>query len=372
MEPVLALIRLWVMSFRLWKFLPRKLENVERRSVKQPPFKSMRTMARVSHQCLRSLISCHSTNSCHLSIYIVVTLEKGLEIKIEDDKTRAHEQAAAMVKECKAQFAEKKGDPYRLLEELSECLENSVNASLAEKDEDKSFHATVRERLGEKLEQYQCLDGKAEQTKSIENRTWTFENKQHPIKVFIDRPSAKIMLVEDFISPAECQAAEGRITTERVNANGLSAKKGSMLFPAKQADSLYKLGKRIYSFAEEELKVGLEEKENREDLFLLHYEANAENPDHYAPHCDGKCDGGQAEKGDRIATFIMYCVVPEVGGATHFSRTGSHIPGTPGDALFYVYVDPKSGISDTGMTNHSGCPVIEGEKKILTHKIRLG
>ena len=301
-----------------------------------------------------------------------MTLEKGLEIKIEDDKTRAHDQAANMVKECRAQFAEKKGDPYRLLEELSECLETSVNASLAEKDDDRAFHATIRERLGEKLERYQCLDGKAEQTKSIENRTWTFENKQHPIKVLIDQPSVKIMIIEDFISPAECQATEGRITTERVNADGLSAKMGSMRFPAQKSDSLYKLGMRIYSFAEEQLKVEMEEGENREDLFLLHYEANADNPDHYAPHCDGKCDGSQAERGDRIATFIMYCVVPKVGGATHFSRTGSHIPGKPGDALFYAYVDPKSGISDTSMTNHTGCPVIEGEKKILTHKIRLG
>jgi hypothetical protein len=188
----------------------------------------------------------------------------------------------------------------------------------------------------------------------------------------MDQPSVKIMVVEQFISPQECRLAEEKIITERVNTNGLSAKKGGMPFPAEETDHLYKLGNRIYSFAEEMLKVDTKKGENREDLFLLHYEPKSENPDHYEPHCDGTCDGSRVEEGDRIATMILYCVVPEVGGATHFSRTGSHIPGKVGEALFYSYVDPKIGIRDTGMTNHTGCPVIEGEKKILTHKIRLG
>jgi hypothetical protein len=276
-----------------------------------------------------------------------------------------------MVQECKAQFVNKKGDPYRLLEELTDCIQKSVNASLDKTDDEKNFQASVRERLGERLEQYQCLDGNATQTKSIENTTWTFEAKQYPIKVLMDRPSVRIMVVEGFISPEECKLAEEKIITERVNTDGLSAKKGGMPFPAKETDHLYNLGNRIYSFAEETLKVQMGKGEDREDLFLLHYEPKSENPDHYEPHCDGTCDGSRSEAGDRIATMILYCVVPEVGGATHFSRAGSHIPGKVGEALFYSYGDPKTGIRDTGMTNHTGCPVIEGEKKVLTHKIRL-
>jgi hypothetical protein len=42
-----------------------------------------------------------------------------MEIIVEDDRTRAHDQASTMVKECRAQCAEKKGDPYRLSNELT-------------------------------------------------------------------------------------------------------------------------------------------------------------------------------------------------------------------------------------------------------------
>jgi hypothetical protein len=298
-------------------------------------------------------------------------IEEGMEIRIEDDKTRAHDQASTMVKECRAQFTEKKGDPYKLLDELTDCIQNSVTTSLDTKTEEKTFQALVGKSLGDRLEQYQCLDGKAEQSKSIENRTWTFQDEEYDIQVLLDRPSAKIMLIKNFISAEECQQAEERIITKRVNANGLSAKKGSMPFPAHETDVLYTLGDRMYGFADDELEMEMEEGRDREDLFYLHYEQKEDNPDHYAAHCDGTCDGSNVGVGDRIATFILYCVVPEVGGATHFSRAGLHVPGKPGDALFYTYVDRTSGISDTGMTNHTGCPVLQGEKKILTHKIRL-
>lgn len=35
-------------------------------------------------------------------------------------------------------------------------------------------------------------------------------------------------------------------------------------------------------------------------------------------------------------------------------------------AIFFSYIDPKTLIMDTGFTEHSGCPVFEGEKKIVT------
>ena len=76
--------------------------------------------------------------------------------------------------------------------------------------------------------------------------------------------------------------------------------------------------------------------------------------------------------GTRMATMVMYCTVPESGGHTNFRNAGVHIKPAAGDALFFSYIDPLENIMDTGFTEHSGCPVYEGEKKIVTQWIRFG
>ena len=43
-----------------------------------------------------------------------------------------------------------------------------------------------------------------------------------------------------------------------------------------------------------------------------------------------------------------------------------------GNAIFFSYIDPESKVMDNGFTEHSGCPVYEGEKKIVTQWIRYG
>jgi hypothetical protein len=49
-----------------------------------------------------------------------------------------------------------------------------------------------------------------------------------------------------------------------------------------------------------------------------------------------------------------------------------HIKPEAGSAIFFSYIDPKTNITDNGLTTHSGCPVYEGEKKIITQWVRFG
>ena len=49
-----------------------------------------------------------------------------------------------------------------------------------------------------------------------------------------------------------------------------------------------------------------------------------------------------------------------------------HVKPQSGYAIFFSYIDPESKLMDTGFTEHSGCPVIEGEKKIVTQWVRYG
>ena len=68
----------------------------------------------------------------------------------------------------------------------------------------------------------------------------------------------------------------------------------------------------------------------------------------------------------RVATAVLYCKTPERGGATTFTKADVFINPKPGMATFFSYKDPSSGHMDDGFTEHSGCPVIDGEKWIST------
>merc|ERR1711935_192784 len=100
--------------------------------------------------------------------------------------------------------------------------------------------------------------------------------------------------------------------------------------------------------------------------------ANHTAPDRYTPHCDGECDGLEHKSGTRMATLVMYCTIPEVGGHTNFRNANVHVKPKKGSGVFFSYIDPATKVMDNGFTEHSGCPVFEGEKKIVTQWIRYG
>ena len=68
----------------------------------------------------------------------------------------------------------------------------------------------------------------------------------------------------------------------------------------------------------------------------------------------------------------MFTQTQSPGGHTNFRNSGVHIKSEPHNAVFFSYIDPDTRVMDTGFTEHSGCPVFEGEKKIVTQWIRLG
>jgi hypothetical protein len=73
--------------------------------------------------------------------------------------------------------------------------------------------------------------------------------------------------------------------------------------------------------------------------------------------------------------FVYTCVqsdVPEIGGHTNFHNAGVHVAPVSGNGIFFSYIDPETKVMDTGFTEHSGCPVFVGEKKIVTQWVRYG
>merc|ERR1711862_901248 len=94
--------------------------------------------------------------------------------------------------------------------------------------------------------------------------------------------------------------------------------------------------------------------------------------DEYRTHCDGPCDGERYQKGQRVATSILYCVVAEEGGQTSFTRAGGLIiKPSAGDLLLFTYKHANNTM-DNGLTEHSGCPLRRGRKWIATQWYREG
>jgi hypothetical protein len=73
-----------------------------------------------------------------------------------------------------------------------------------------------------------------------------------------------------------------------------------------------------------------------------------------------------------MATMVIYCKIPAKGGFTNFQNANVHVKPSAGSAVFFSYIDPNTNETDNGLTQHSGCPVYEGEKKIITQWVRYG
>ncbi|KAL3932498.1 MAG: hypothetical protein SGBAC_010827, partial [Bacillariaceae sp.] len=201
------------------------------------------------------------------------------------------------------------------------------------------------------------------------------------VEILFDRPSSKIHVIDNFISQEECDAmtlaAEPRLHQATV-ADGKGGSHFSEHRKAMQAgirvhwekerhgDKIAQLSRRVYDYANYALDLGIEE-HGQEDLMSIQYFGRGKNdtaPDRYTPHCDGDCDGLDHKVGTRMATVVMYCSIPEFGGHTNFRNANVHVKPKRGSAVFFAYMDPETKVMDNGFTEHSGCPVYEGEKKI--------
>lgn len=107
-----------------------------------------------------------------------------------------------------------------------------------------------------------------------------------------------------------------------------------------------------------------------EPLMVLHYEAGQQ----FAPHFDF-IDPEQpglrediAEKGQRVATLLIYLNDDFTGGQTAFATLGYSFKGEKGDALMFWNTD-EQGRPDRRML-HAGMPPLSGEKWLLSQWIR--
>ena len=57
---------------------------------------------------------------------------------------------------------------------------------------------------------------------------------------------------------------------------------------------------------------------------------------------------------------------------SHSAFTVTPLISQVGAAAFFSYLDAETRLHETGYTTHSGCPVVEGVKRIAVHWMRIG
>lgn len=346
--------------------------------------------------CLTRKIPHHYSSKIYIILnynkYPVIVIKEGIEVEHTDSKSIAVKSANVLLDECKSNANRalkdkdnKNQDAQQILDQLTSCVQKGVAAEIEKANEEIAFQASVRTNMASQLENYTCADETLNTT--IAKRTETWRGKK--VSVMIDRAASRIHTIEDFLTEDECEAVEAAakpILHDATVADGSGGSHLSDSRKAKQAgirvhwekekdgDLIARLSRRVYDYVNHVLPFDIQE-DGQEDLMSIQYFGRGpddEKPDRYMPHCDGDCNGMLFKPGNRMATIVMYCEIPKVGGATRFRNSNIHVKPKKYAATFFSYIDPDTMKMDDGFTEHSGCPVVEGEKKIVTQWVRLG
>ena len=312
-----------------------------------------------------------------------------MKIVHHDSKTLAEDHSRDAITFCASEIKEKSNSASEAVDMMSECVLDKLATQIQALRDEIYFQTEIRQDLSYKLENYTCADMDLPSTESIENITWTSNGIRRNVQKLLNRDASKIYVVDNFITAEECQAMETaakpslRVATV---ADGEGGHRVTLSRKAMQAgiavpwheesfgNPIAALSRRVYDFTNSVTGFNLAP-DGQEDLMSIQYFGenyeNGEEPDRYTPHCDGDCNGNPHVTGNRVATMVMYCEVPEIGGATQFGNVGIHIKPKVGMATFFSYMGPDKRM-DNGFTMHSGCPVLKGNKKIVTQWMRYG
>lgn len=277
------------------------------------------------------------------------------------------------------------------LDELMACVETGMSQPILAVNDEMLFHSSIREYIAIHMENFTCVDDNLGTTPDVDTRDWTSDKdgKTRTVHAKLDRPASRIHVIEDFASADECLAMEDAATPKLHQASVADGKGGVQFSEHRKAmqaaitpnwdeeengDLVAGLSQRVYDYTNHVLGLNVTHF-GQEPLMSIQYFGRGYNdttPDRYAPHCDGSCDGKPHRSGSRMATMVIYCTIPERGGHTNFQNAGVHVKPSAGNAIFFSYIDPETKKLDNALTQHSGCPVYEGEKKIITQWVRYG
>jgi len=279
-------------------------------------------------------------------------------------------------------------------DELHDCMTVGLAPRIKASDDEVEFERSLRLQASNIAENFTCVNIDLESSPDVITEEWISEKDSvtRIVHKKMERSASRIHVVENFASPEECKAMEVEAEKDLHVATTADGKGGSKVSPGRKAmqasirpkftkdgepmdDNLISfLSGRVYEYTNHVLDTNITH-HGQEPLMSIQYFGRGRHdiePDRYTPHCDGRCTGKNHVTGGRMATVVIYCTLPKQGGFTNFQNANVHVRPNSGSAVFFSYFDPLTNITDNGLTQHSGCPVYEGEKKIITQWVRYG
>lgn len=265
-------------------------------------------------------------------------------------------------------------------DKFSGCVIETARPDFEGVQEETKYAKRSSDLMTSRLRNYTCSDPNLQTSPALYSKTFNDHDRSIQINMLLDNSHAKIWTVDNLISDSECESLMdnarpnlSRATVSNGDGGGTvseSRKAQQARYVPKSnesnADNLDILFQRIYRIANSVTEYNLHPA-GQEPFMAIQYGAT----DQYVPHCDGSCDGSKYARGGRVATAILYCKVADVGGGTTFTNSDIFLKPNKGMATFFSYKGPDGNMDD-GLTTHSGCPVIEGEKWITTAWMREG
>ncbi len=328
----------------------------------------------------------------------VTIVKEGLVVAHQDTATRAEYEASLTLEHCRQAAKDDVARGYQMnavMNELTACLEDAATDLMKQKNDEIAFESKIRMDISALLENHTCADPLRETTPPKEIRSWTHEDKPgqnvtRQVFILHDRPDSQIHALGDFISQEECDAITEAAAKKLHRGTVADGAGGSRLSEHRKAwqagikvnwekekdgDLIARVMRRVYDYTNNAVHYNLTI-DGQEDLMSIQYfgkgKDSIESPDQYRPHCDGDCDGLPHKAGGRVATMVMYCNAPELGGGTNFQNANVFVKPQVGAAAFFSYLNAKTMYKEKEFTSHSGCPVIEGTKRIAVHWMRVG
>jgi len=279
-------------------------------------------------------------------------------------------------------------------DELHDCVTVGLAPRIKASNDEVEFERALRLEASNIAENFTCVNTDLESSPDVFTEEWKSDKDgvTRTVHKKLERPASRIHVVAGFASPEECKAIEIEAENDLHQASTADGKGGSKISASRKAmqagikpkflpngdpkdnNDIAILSSRVYEYANHALGMNLSH-HGQEPLMSIQYFGRGRHdiePDRYTPHCDGRCNGEEHIFGGRMATMVIYCTIPSQGGFTNFQNANVHVRPNSGDAVYFSYINPLTNMTDNGLTQHSGCPVYEGEKKIITQWVRYG
>lgn len=308
----------------------------------------------------------------------VFTISEDFKVHISNSRTRAEEKARATIGECRSFGSQMKDESASSLSDqldnIAECMRDSIQTSFADQQDEIEFQASTRRRLGSRLKHYACSDPLFPTTQPLAEQEWTPNNPRlkmddddHTVRILFQTDTTMIATIDNLARPVDCD-----FVRERSELTEEGPPKAVPWDVRKDPAALSFLS-RVYAYVDPAVKMmslyaRLPQK--GEALFKL-YEDSSELP--HPPHLHP--NGEWPVEGVHFGRLLMFCEVPEEGGggAVHFPESGVHVHPQVGQGLLVTYSKPTQdqGFLETLTNEHFDCPILAGKRTIVQHQFRL-